>query len=183
MRNLARIAAAAAGLSLAACSFGQPKDRAEAAVVEFHQMMDAGRFHEIYAGASDDLRRTATEAEFSNTLQLIHDRLGSVRQTTESDWRIEFSGGSDMVQIHYATQFASGRGDEEFIYRVSGGAAQLAGYHVRSPDLRTGAAASEGNSTAPSPSDAANPSEGPAPPPVAVAPAEAPKPAEPAGGK
>jgi hypothetical protein len=180
---------AAAGLSLAGCAFEQPKQAAEAAVVEFHHMLDAGRFHEIYAGASDDMRRMATEAEFSHTLQLIHDRLGSVQQTSESDWRVDFSNGNDVVQIHYATQFASGRGEEEFIYQVSGGAARLAGFHVRSPLLRTSAAPSEGNPTAPSPSAAPNPSEETAPPPpAAVAPAELPKPPkppepEPEGGK
>ena len=176
MRNMAMVAAA--GLSLAGCAFEQPKETAEAAVVAFHQMMDAGRYHEIYAGASDDLRGMATEAEFIRTLRQLHDRLGSVGQTTESDWRIDFSGGSDTVQLQYDTQFASGRGQEEFVYRVSGGAAHLAGYHVRSPALRTGASASEGNSAAPS--------EGPAPAaPVAAVPAEPPKPSEPqpSGGK
>jgi hypothetical protein len=179
----------AVALAAGACSFSQAKETGEAAVVEFHQMMEAGRFHEIYAGASDDLRHMATEAEFSATLHQLHDRLGAVRQTTESDWRVDFTNGNDVVQLQYATEFASGRGQEEFVYQMSGGAARLAGYHVRSPLLRTGAAPSEGNSTAPAPSAADKPSEDAAPAAAAsVAPAQAPKPAEPsepepAGGK
>jgi hypothetical protein len=167
----------ATALTVTGCSFGQAKDVSETAVVEFHQMLDAGRYHEIYAASSDDLRRMATEEEFSQALQRIHDRLGGVRQSTESDWRVDFSNGNDVVQIHYDTQFASGRGDEEFIYQVSGGAAHLAGYHVRSPLLRTGAAEPEGNSTAPPSSAGDKPSEATAPPPPP------PAPPEPSGGK
>src|SRR4051812_24027938 len=106
MRTLAMIAAA--GLLLAGCSFGQAKGAAEGAAVQFHQMLDAGRFHEIYATGSDDLRRVTSEAEFGRVLQMVRDRLGAVRQATESDWRVNFTGGGEVVVLHYTTQFASG---------------------------------------------------------------------------
>jgi hypothetical protein len=165
----------AAALAVGGCSFSQAKGAAEAGAVQFHQMLDAGRFHDIYAGTSDDFRRVTTEAEFSRLLQMVHDRLGAVRETSESDWRVNFSGGNDMVVLHYATQFASGRGSEEFVYRVSGDSAQLAGYHISSTDLLTGMTPPSGNAVA------AKPAEGPAPQSeVRLAPVEPP---QPPGGK
>jgi hypothetical protein len=179
MRRMIGIIAAA--LTVGGCSFGQAKGAAEAGAAQFHQMLDAGRFHDIYAGTSDDFRRVTTEAEFGRLLQMIHERLGAVRQTSESDWRVNFSGGSDMVVLHYATQFASGRGSEEFVYRVSGGSARLAGYHLNSTDLLTGAAPPSGNSTS------AKPTEGTAPQstvrPAPVEPPKPPEPTVPSGGK
>jgi hypothetical protein len=175
----------AAALAAGGCSFSQGKSAAEAGAAQFHQMLDAGRFHDIYAGTSDDFRRVSTEAEFVRLLQLIHDRLGAVRQSSESDWRVNFSGGSGTVVLHYATQFASGRGSEEFVYRVSGGNARLAGYHLNSTDLLTGGTPPPGNSAADKPADGAAPQ-----PTVRLAapePVEPPKPpepeAEPEGGK
>ena len=178
------IAIMAAALAAGGCSFSQAKETAEAGVVQFHQMLDAGRFHDIYTGTSDDFRRVSTEAEFIRLLQTVHDRLGAVRQASESDWRVNFSGGSEFVVLHYATQFASGRGSEEFVYRVSGGGAHLAGYHINSTDLLGGGAPSSGNSAADKPADGAAPQST-----VRLAtpePAEPAKPApepEPEGGK
>jgi len=168
----------ATALALAGCSFGQAKGAAETAALQFHQMLDAGRFHDIYAGTSDDFRRVTTEAEFGRLLQMIHDRLGAVRQANEGDWRVNFSGGSEMVVLHYATQFESGRGSEEFVYRVSGAAARLAGYHINSTDLLTGVTPPSGNPAAAKPAEESAPQSA-----VTVAPVESPKPTEPASGK
>ena len=126
---------ACAGLALAGCSFGQDKAAAETAVVQFHQMLDAGRYHDIYNTTSDEFRRVTSEAEFTQMLQTVHERLGRVQQAHEGDWRVNFANGGAMVVLHYATQFASAHGDEEFIYRASGSTARLAGYHLTSPAL------------------------------------------------
>jgi hypothetical protein len=166
---------ACAGLALAGCSFGQDKQAAEAAVVQFHQMLDAGRYHDIYNATSDDFRRVTSEAEFTRILQTIHERFGAVRQTNEGSWRVNFANGGDMVVLHYATQFASAHGDEEFIYRSSGGAARLAGYHINSPAL-LGPAEPTQNTAKPG-EDATAPAQS-----VVRLPG-APSPPKPAGGK
>jgi hypothetical protein len=166
---------ACACLALAGCSFGQDKAAAEAAVVQFHQMLDAGRYHDIYVSTSDEFRRVTSEAEFTRILQTIHDRFGAVRQASEGSWRVNLANGGAMVVLHYATQFASAHGEEEFIYRASGGGARLAGYHINSPAL-LGPAESAQNM--------AKPGEGPAPPDQSVVRLpDAPEPAKPSGGK
>lgn len=173
MRNMALIAAA--GLALGGCSAGADRAKAEAGVALFHRMIEAGRYHDIYVGAADEFRRSASEEEGIRFLQMVHDRLGAVRSTSSTGWRVNFTPGGSMVSLDYNTQFASGPGTENFVFRTGGANAQLVGYHVNSPALI--------GSGAPAPA-AAKPSEEPAPAaPVNIVPTEPPKPPEPAGGK
>jgi len=166
----------AAALAVGGCSATRDKAAAEAGVVQFHQMLDAGRFHDIYAGAASEFRQTGSEQQEISVLQMIHDRLGAFRSSQQSGWRVNFGTGGNIVNLTYNAQFASAPGHEDFVFRVNGDAPQLVGYHVNSPALM--------GPGAPAPGAPGKPSEGSAPQStVRVAPAEPPKPPEPAGGK
>ena len=94
MRKLAMIAAV--GLALSGCSVSQDKASAEAGVVHFHDMLDAGRYHDIFAGGEPEFRQTGSEQDAARFLQMIHDRLGSFRSSQQTGWRVNFAtGGSD----------------------------------------------------------------------------------------
>lgn len=178
MRKMVPIMAAA--LAASACSGGDDRAAAEAGVAQLHQMMEAERYHDIYAGAADEFRRSASEEDGTRFLRMIHDRLGAVRSTSSTGWRVNFTPGGSMVNLTYDTQFALAAGTEDFVFRIGGGSAHLAGYHVRSPALI--------GANALAPAEQAKPSEDAAPAaPATAAPAEPPKPAEPepepAGGK
>ena len=171
----------AAALAVAGCSATRDKAAAEAGVVQFHQMLDAGRFHDIYAGAAPEFRRTGSEQEELGVLQMIHERLGAFRSSQQSGWRVNYGTGGNVVNLTYASQFASGAGTEDFVFRIEGNAPHLVGYHVHSLAL-TGAGAS--GAGAPGPGAPAKPDGGAAPPPPApVVSTEPAKPSEPAGGK
>jgi hypothetical protein len=126
------ILAATAALCLAGCSFGADKATAEAAVTQFHQMLDAGRFHDIYVGASDDFRASGSEAGMARFLGTIHDRLGSVQDATEHGWRVNYTNGRTVVTLNYVTHFTRGDMGEDFTFHIAAGSASLVGYHVRS---------------------------------------------------
>jgi len=183
MRKIVPIMAAA--LAAGGCSAGADRAKAEAAVQQFHEMVAAERYREIYVGAADEFRRSASEEEGINFLRMIHDRLGAVRSTSSTGWRVNYTPGGSTVTLTYNTQFASGAGTEDFVFRTGGANAQLVGYHVNSPALIGPAAPAP----APAPAAAAKPSAAPAPaPPVAAVPLHPPKPPEPpvpepAGGK
>jgi hypothetical protein len=177
MRKIVPIIAAALGAS--GCSAGADRAAAEAGVAQFHRMVEAQRYHEIYTGAADEFRRTASEEEGTRFLQMIHDRLGAVRSTSANGWRVNFTPGGNMVNLSYSTQFASGQGTEDFVFRIAGANAQLVGYHVNSPALIA--------RDAPAAAAPAKPTEASAAPVTIAAPplVEPPKPPEPqpAGGK
>jgi hypothetical protein len=126
---------AAALVAATGCSAGHDKAVAEAGVAQFHRMLDAGRYHDIYASADDQFRQAGSEQAATRFMALIHDRLGPVRRADPRGWRVNFAPGGNMVGLSYTTQFARGRGTEDFAFRVRGGSASLVGFHVNSMDL------------------------------------------------
>jgi hypothetical protein len=169
MRKLAMIAGL--GLALSGCSVSQDKASAEAGVVHFHDMLDAGRYHDIYAGGEPEFRQTGSEQDAARFLQIIHDRLGPFRSSQQTGWRVNFATGGNIVNLTYNAQFASAPGREDFVFRIRDGAAHLVGYHVNSLALA-------------GPAPTAKPAEAaPAPGQSVVRVPDGPEPPRPAGGK
>jgi len=167
------IAAMVAALGTGGCSASHDKSAAEAGVTRFHEMLDGGRYHDIYAGAADEFRRSASEQVATATLQRVHDRLGAFRSSQQSGWRVNVGTAGKIVRLSYSSQFASGAGVEDFVFRIEGDAPRLVGYHVNSPALNGPAVSASGTP--------AKPTDDAAPPPVVtVTSTDAPKPAEPA---
>lgn len=138
------------------CTAGQDTALAEAAVAQFHQMLDAQRYHEIYQGTAGEFRNATSEDQLTGVLQTVHDRLGAVRQATRSGWHVNYSNGITRVELNYNTSFASAPGTERFVYTIANGAAALVSYNVNSDALRGGATATA------SPASDAKPADQPA---------------------
>jgi hypothetical protein len=137
MRKLFGLAAVAA---LGACSMGQDTAAAEAAVAQFHQMLDAGRFHEIYAATDTAFRNATPEEELTRVLAAVHERLGAVRQANRQGWHVNYNNGTTSVELNYNTTFATAPGTERFVYRIDHGTAALVSYDVHSDALRSAGA-------------------------------------------
>jgi len=170
------IAIMAAALAAGGCTAGADRTTAEAGVAQFHQMVEAQRYHDIFVGAADEFRSGTSEAEGVRFLQMVHDRLGAVRSSTQSGWRVNFTTGGTIVSLNYDTQFASAAGTENFVFRIAGRNARLVGYHVNSPALL-----SSGTPAGTQPakiSEEAGPSPARLAPAAPVPPIEPPKPPE-----
>lgn len=142
MRKILLIAAL--GLATAGCGAGGAKAGAEAAVTQFHQMLDAGRYHDIYAATAPEFRNVTNEEQLSGLLQTIHDRLGAVGQAREQGWHYNYNNGVTQVDLTYNTTFASGTGTETFIYRINNNVPALLSYDIHSDALRGGGTANSG---------------------------------------
>jgi hypothetical protein len=108
---------------------------AEGGVTRFRRQMDARRFHEIYANATPEFRQSGSEATLVRFLDRISTRLGRVLEATRQGWRVTTNTSGTYVSLTYATTFHHGRGNEEFVFRMDGQQALLAGYHINSMDL------------------------------------------------
>ena len=120
---------------LTGCSAEAETAPAENGVAEFRQLMASGRYRDIYSAAAEDFRQTGSETTALRFLEHVADTLGPVRESTKQRWRVTTGSSGTMVALGYTTEFARGRGTEEFVFRVSGGTAKLAGYHINSMDL------------------------------------------------
>ena len=129
MRSLIPIALAVA--LTGGCSAGQDTAAAQQAVVQFHQRLDAGQFDAVYDEAGPELKAITPKPQFVQLLTQIHGGLGTVKATKQVGWNVNYNNGSGTVTLTYETQFASGNGTEQFIYRT-GKPLLLAGYHIQS---------------------------------------------------
>jgi hypothetical protein len=127
-----RIFVAAALLAmLAGCSMSADTKLSEQAVVDFHRMLDAGQIDAIYASTSDDLRKATTHEQFVAFLTNVHEKSGATKSSTEASWHVNYNTTGNFVTLEYTTTYTNtGTSKETFVYRVDGGKALLAGYHV-----------------------------------------------------
>jgi hypothetical protein len=105
---------------------------AEQAVPRFHELLDAGNFIEIYEKSSDDLKTSATQKDFVALLEAVHRKLGNTKSAEKIGWNVNYQTSGTFVTLNYKTAYADGNADEQFVYRLDGKVALLAGYHVNS---------------------------------------------------
>lgn len=129
MRKIIWMAAAAmAGLS--GCSAGADKTTAQNAVREFREMLAAERYADIYQRSAVDMKTSASEQNLTNLLRGVRTHYGAFQSANETGWHWNVNNGVTRVTLNYDTQYANGRANEGFVYRIEGGQAQLAGYNI-----------------------------------------------------
>lgn len=122
-------------LLLAGCSASADTRAAEAGVTEFRQMLAAGQVAEIYRASSSEMRDSTSEAQLTQLLRAVRERMGEFRSADRSGWDWNTNNGVTLVTLNYNTHYAAGDAEERFVYRIGGGRAALAGYHINSTSL------------------------------------------------
>jgi len=120
-----------------ACSLTKGKGIAEAAVVKFHDQFNAGQYHEIYGEADEGFKKSASEDDFIALLEAVRRKLGTVKQAHSAGWGVNATPAGTMATLSYDVDFSEGKGNEQFVFRVSGDKATLYHYNVNSPLLIT----------------------------------------------
>ncbi|MEG3123128.1 DUF4019 domain-containing protein [Sphingomonas sp. GB1N7] len=124
-----------AAVALSACSAGADLPTADKAVARFHGMIDAGEFQQVYDQASTDLKASASSAKLIALLGAVHRKLGRSKGAVRQSWNDQFNTGGHFLTVGYDTKYERGRATETFVFKVSEGAMQLAGYNVNSDAL------------------------------------------------
>ena len=135
MRKLALVLAGV--LLVGACSFGRDTKAAEQGVTAFHQAMNSGQYATIYDSSAMDMKSSVSRDDFIKFLGGLHDKLGSFRSGKTTSWNDNANTGGHYVTLGRGAQFDKGSGTEDFIFRMEGAKAVLAGYHVSSSALVT----------------------------------------------
>ena len=119
------------------CSLTKGKETGEHAVVKFHNQLNAGQYHEIYAQADEGFRKAGTEADAVALFEAVRRKLGTVKNSNETGWHVNATPGGTKVSLAYEVEFSEGKGTEEFVFQVSGDQALLFNYNINSPLLIT----------------------------------------------
>jgi len=119
------------------CSLAKGKGIAEAAALKFHDQFNAGRYHDIYGQADDGFKKSVSEDDFIALLEAVRRKLGTVKQAHSSGWGINTTLAGTMATLSYDIDFSEGKGNEQFVFHISGDKAALYHYNVTSPLLIT----------------------------------------------
>lgn len=117
---------------LAGCSIGKDVPLAQAGIDDFHQKLNAGQFDAIYDHASPVLKATTPQTDMVRLFAAIHRKLGPFKSGSAGSWNDNVNTSGHFITIGYSAVYAGGAADESFVYRIDGGQALLAGYHVNS---------------------------------------------------
>jgi Protein of unknown function (DUF4019) len=120
---------------LSACSLHEDKETAKNQVLLFHKALDAGQGEALYENSSDHLKRAAKKTEFIAYLNIVHEKLGNVKNSKQISSNINYGTDGSYVTLGYETEFHKGTGTERFIYRVNGKKARLYSYRIDSSAL------------------------------------------------
>jgi hypothetical protein len=102
----------------------------------FHAQLDTEQFDSIYAAADEKFHRASTQVDFVKLLQAIHNKLGTVRESTLRNSGIAwYAGEGTTVTLLYNTRFSDGTATEQFVWHIKDNQAMLYGYHINSNDL------------------------------------------------
>lgn len=122
-------------VALAGCSTATDSRLAEQAIPNFHDMLDAGHFDEIYDASSDRLKQASTRKDFDTLLAAVHGKLGNTKSSSQRSFFINYGTSGTFITITHSTQFECGDGVEQFVYGLNDGKASLVGYHINSNAL------------------------------------------------
>lgn len=122
-------------LMLAGCSATADISGAEKGIVKFHRQLDAGEFDAIYDDASKDMKRATHPKQFVPVLEAVHRKLGKFKKGKVVGWNVNYTTGGNLVSLGYEAEYERGEAMENFVFRMDGKTALLAGYHINSTAL------------------------------------------------
>ena len=125
------------GLAAAGCSVKADLGASDGAIAAFHAQLDRGQFAQIYAASAPEMKAITTEADLVKLLAAVHGKLGPFKGGKTAGWNDTRNTSGHFVNIGYQATYEKGPALEEFLFRLDGDRATLAGYHVNSNALIT----------------------------------------------
>jgi hypothetical protein len=150
IKNILRcVCGAAALVSAQACTSSEHRLETSA-VRAFHQRLDAGQHDQIYANASDFLRRQLSEAQFRQFLTQTRS-LGRFQETERAQYtRTKVPGQPDLVVAFYNSRYEKASCLESFTWQVEQSGLKLATYSC-APNMKVTCGPSSSCETTPVP--------------------------------
>lgn len=98
-------------------------------------MLDAEQSEQIYTQTGDEFKKATPKQDFMDLLDVIHKRLGLMKDTKQITFGINYGLGGTYVSLLYDTHYSGGEAKEHFVFRLDDQKTYLVGYHVESNAL------------------------------------------------
>ena len=91
------------------CSVAKGRKISEEAVVRFHNQLNAGQYREIYAASDEGFRKATSEADTLALFEAVRWKLGTVKSSNQTGWRINATPAGTLVNLGYDVEFSESR--------------------------------------------------------------------------
>lgn len=118
---------------LTACIPPKQKELALKAIDQYHAYFNDSRFLEIYDDSTAGLKTTMSREEFLESMNAMRQGQGRVLRSEELSTDYQSSSDDVKIKLLMLVTFEKGQAREEFVYRISEGKVQLAGYRFLGP--------------------------------------------------
>jgi hypothetical protein len=122
-------------LLMGGCGSGDDLRIAREGAAHVHAQMDNEQFANTYSQADDAFRAATKRQDFLDFISAVHRKLGKVQNVSHGGYFVNFSTSGTQLRLNYHTKFEQGDAQEEFIWKIKGKQAALAGYHINSNAL------------------------------------------------
>ena len=122
---------------LLSCTPNENKASAERAVLDFHQQLISGQYHDIYAASDPEFRKAMSESDATALFTAVNTKLGHPRSSELRNWRVNLLVNGTFVTLVYQTEFTQAGAQEEFVWHIQGNQAILYRYNINSLALVT----------------------------------------------
>lgn len=120
-------------VSVSSCS-RKDTEAAERGVNTFHEQYNREQYGVIYAEASDEFHKAASQEDLANLLKAVRGKFGTVKSSRLEGWQVKQSPDGNMIILNYETQFEKGSAKERFAWRGTGDQAKLLRYDIKPPE-------------------------------------------------
>ena len=114
------------------CTPNENKATAERAVLDFHQQLISGQYHDIYAASDPEFRKAMSESDAAALFTAVNTKLGHPRNSDLKNWRVDLLVNGTFVTLVYQTEFAQAGAQEEFVWHIQDNRAILFRYNINS---------------------------------------------------
>jgi hypothetical protein len=123
---------------LASCNAAEDTKAGEAAIVTFHNALNAANFDQIYTDTDPEFKSVTTRQDFNKVLAAIHKKLGNFQSGKTVGWNDNATTGGHYLTLNAEAKYDRGTAHEQFVFKISKQRAALAGYNINSTALITG---------------------------------------------
>jgi len=135
MCKLFRVVVAASVFLLSSCSSSENLTASEDQVATFHLEFNLAEYRKLYLSTDQQLKESTPEKQFVELLEVIHRKLGDVKQTERQSFNVNFNTSGTFVTLEYATKFVEGSAQEQFVFLIKDKTPYLLNYNINSKDL------------------------------------------------
>ena len=125
----------AVGALVVSCGTQKDLAAADRAVTQFHRQLDNEDYTTIYNQADEKLHSVTKQDDFLALMGAIHKKLGRAESASRKGFFVNYTTSGTQIRLTYATKFAGGDAQEQFVWSKRGETLALVGYNINSNAL------------------------------------------------